>query len=149
MAEPMTTLQPELQAFLQSPNMVLVTSLDAATKDPSNHLITWVLAVDERTIRLAADARGRLMQNLRADGRVLLTIMTAGSVFSISGEARVIQDQLEGPSLKLAMAEVAVNGVQDIMFWGGQLAVPPAARVTYDAALKEKLDTAVLAAMRA
>jgi predicted pyridoxine 5'-phosphate oxidase superfamily flavin-nucleotide-binding protein len=149
MAEPMTTLSPELQQFLQSANMVLVTTLDAETKGPTNNLITWVLAKDERTVRLAADARGRLMNNIRADGRVLLTVMTAGSVWSIQGTARVTVENLEGPSLKLAMAEVAVERVYDIMFWGGQLAQEPAARVTYDPALKEKLDTAVFGALRA
>lgn len=148
MSEPMTTLPPELQQYLQRSNMVLVTTLDSETKGPTNNLITWVLAKDEKTLRLAADAKGRLMSNIRADGRVVLTVMTAGSVFSIQGTAQVTVENVEGVSLKLAIADVAIERVWDIMFWGGKLVTEPQSTVTYDAALKEKLDTGVFAALR-
>jgi hypothetical protein len=143
-----TQLSPELVRHLQAPRLVLVTTIDAETKWPSHNLITWVYAVDEGRIRLAADAKGRLMANIRADERVLLSLFALGACYAIEGTARVIAENLEGVSLKLACAEVAVKAVRDVTFFGGKITQEPDFDVTYDKALKEKLDTGVFNAMK-
>lgn len=141
-------LSQELVEFLQGPQLVLVTTLDAESKWPTNNLITWVLAKDNTTLRLAADAKGRVMGNIRADERVLLTVMTLGACHTIEGTAKVITEELQGVSLKLAVAEVTVQAVRDVTFWGGKITAYPQYDVTYDKALKEKLDTGVFQGMR-
>ncbi|MDF2630281.1 MAG: hypothetical protein K0R39_4112 [Symbiobacteriaceae bacterium] len=141
-------MTPELTNFLQGPQLVLVTTLDAESTWPTNNLITWVYAKDETTLRLCADAKGRVMNNIRADGRVLLTVMTGGACHTIEGEAKVVKEEIEGVSLKLACAEVAVRAVRDVTFWGGKITAEPQYDVTYDKALKAKLDTGVFAAMK-
>jgi predicted pyridoxine 5'-phosphate oxidase superfamily flavin-nucleotide-binding protein len=148
-AETRTTLSPELHAFLQGPQLVLVTTLDAESKWPTNNLITWVFAADDATLRLAADAKGRVMGNIRADERVLLTVMTAGACHTIEGTARVVAEELQGLSLKMACAQVQIRAVRDVTFWGGKITAEPQYEVTYDKALKEKLDSGVFAGMRA
>ena len=140
-------LSTELQAFLQGPQLVLVTTIDADTKWPSQNLITWVLAAGPDTIRLAADAKGRIMTNIKADDRVLLTVLAQGACHVIEGTGRVVSENLEGISLKLGCAEVAVTAVRDVTFWGGKITAEPQYDVTYDKALKEKLDSGVFAAM--
>lgn len=144
-----TQLSTELVEFLQGPQMVLVTTLDAESKWPTNNLITWVLAAGPTTLRLAADAKGRLINNIRADERLLLTVMAAGACHTIEATGRIVADELEGVSLKLACAEVTVKAVRDVTFWGGKITTLPAYEVTYDKALKEKLDGGVFAAMKA
>jgi predicted pyridoxine 5'-phosphate oxidase superfamily flavin-nucleotide-binding protein len=141
-------LSNELVAFLQGPQLVLVTTLDAETKWPTNNLITWVYAKDAETLRLAADAKGRVMGNIRADERVLLTVMAHGACHTVEGTARVISEEVQGVSLKLAVAEVKVRAVRDVTFWGGRITANPAYDVTYDKALKEKLDAGVFAALK-
>lgn len=148
MTETRTELSADLHQFLQGPNLVLVTTLDADTGWPTNNLITWVLSVDRSRLRLAADAGGRLLANIRQNDRVLLTVMTRGACHGIEGHARVIADELEGVSLKLGCAEVTVRAVRDVTFWGGEITAEPQYKVTYDQALKEKLDTTVFEAMR-
>ncbi|HLN60187.1 MAG TPA: pyridoxamine 5'-phosphate oxidase family protein [Symbiobacteriaceae bacterium] len=143
-----TELSTDLHAFLQGPQLVLVTTLDSETKWPSNNLITWVYAKETGTLRLVADAKGRVMNNIRADERVLLTVMAGEACHVIEGTARVIKDEIEGVSLKLACAELTVKAVRDVTFWGGKLTALPQYEVTYDKALKEKLDTGVFAAMK-
>lgn len=143
-----TELSAELTAFLQGPQLVLVTTLDHESKWPTNNLITWVAAQEAGTLRLAADAKGRVISNIRADERILLTVMTAGACHSIEGTARVIADSLEGPSIKLGCAEVTVQAVRDVTFYGGRITAEPQYEVTYDQALKEKLDRTVFEAMR-
>jgi len=141
-------LSAELVEFLQGPQLVLVTTLDSETGGPTNNLITWVVAVDSGRLRLAADARGRVMANIRADGRVLLTVMAHGACHSIEGTARIIADEVKDVNLKLGIAEVQVQAVRNITFWGGQITANPQYDVTYDKALKAKLDTGVFHAMR-
>lgn len=141
-------MSPELTSFLQGPQLVLVTTLDAESTWPTNNLITWVYAKDEKTLRLCADAKGRVIGNIRADGRILLTVMTGGACHTIEGNASVIKDEIEGVSLKLACAEVKVRAVRDITFWGGKITAEPQYDVTYDKALKAKLDSGVFAAMQ-
>jgi hypothetical protein len=141
-------LSAELVSFLQGPQLVLVTTLDAETKWPTNNLITWVYARDSETLRLAADAKGRVMGNIRADERVLLTVMAHGACHTVEGTARVISEEVPGVSLKLAVAEVKVRAVRDVTFWGGRITANPQYDVTYDKALKEKLDTGVFAALK-
>lgn len=141
-------LSNELVDFLQGPQLVLVTTLDAETNWPTNNLITWVVAGDSETLRLAADAKGRVMTNIRADERVLLTVMAHGACHTVEGTAKVVAEEIEGVSLKLAVAEVKIRAVRDVTFWGGKITANPAYDVTYDRALKEKLDSGVFAAMK-
>lgn len=143
-----SALSPELMAFLRKPQPVLLTTVDGESRWPANALITWVWAKDEKTVRFASDARGRVMANVRADGRVLLTIYAAGACHAIAGQAKLVAEELQGVSLKLSCAEVAVEAVRDVTFWGGRITAEPQYDVTYDKGLKEKLDTAVFAALQ-
>jgi predicted pyridoxine 5'-phosphate oxidase superfamily flavin-nucleotide-binding protein len=141
-------LSQELNAHLQRPQLVLVTTLDSESKWPSNNLITWVTAIDEGRVRLAADSGGRILRNIQADDRVLLTVIAEGACHSIEGRARMLTELLEGPTLKLGCAEVQVEAVRDVTFVGGRVTTPPAYEVTYDPAMKEQLDRAVFEAMK-
>jgi len=143
------TLSAELERFLQVPRLVLVTTIDAGSAWPTNNLITWVVAMDGERVRLATETGGRVMTNIQADDRVLLTVMTKGACHTIEGNARLIAGELEGVSLKLSCAELRVRVVRDVTFWGGRLTGEPPYEVTYDPTLNEMLDTSVFAAMRA
>lgn len=143
-----TQLSQELVGYLQAPRLVIVTTLDSDTDWPTNNAITWVIAVDANTVRLAADAKGRVIGNIRADERVLLTVMAHGACHTIEGTGTIVSENLDGVSLKLGCAEVKVRAVRDITFWGGKITQEPEYDVTYDKALKEKLDSGVFAAMK-
>lgn len=144
----LTELPAKLEAFLQGPRLVLVTTLDSETKWPTNNLITWVLAYDQKQMRLAADAKGRILQNIRADDRVLLSVLAYGACYVAEGHGKVLADELPGVTLKLGCAGVEITAVRDVTFWGGRITAEPEYDVNYDHATKEKLDTAVFKAMR-
>jgi hypothetical protein len=146
--EAAAALSAELVAHLQGPQLVLVTTLDVETGWPTNNLITWVLARDAATLRLVADGSGRVLRNIEGDSRVLLTVMAVGGCYSIEGHAAVIAAELPAQELKLGMAEVTVQAVRDVLFWGGRLTEGPHYDVTYDRELKERLDADLFAAMR-
>ncbi|EOP66651.1 hypothetical protein KOW_01430 [Bacillus cereus VDM006] len=74
--------------------------------------------------------------------------MANESVFSISGEAKILKERLDGSPLKLTAVEVSVQEVRDVMFYGAKLASEPTYEKTYDLRAAEKLDNQVLTAMK-
>lgn len=133
---------------LQRPQLVLITTLDAETGRPANNLITWVLARDATSLRLVAEANGRVLENIRHNEDLLLTVLANNGCYAIEGQGRVIADELQTTALKLGMAEVDVEAVRDVIFYGGKLTAPPQYTVTYDQATKETLDEQVFTTMR-
>lgn len=146
----MTELSDALIDALQGEQLVLITTRDSETGLAANSAISWVVAAPggRSIIRFAADGRSKLVSNLRSQERVILTVMGAGSVYALHGSARVAEERIGGVSLKLAMVEVAVDLVEDIMFFGGRLSGSPTYEKTYDPAVAAKLDREVYGALR-
>jgi predicted pyridoxine 5'-phosphate oxidase superfamily flavin-nucleotide-binding protein len=141
-------LQEELFSHLQGEKIVLLATVDHETGAPNVTAISWLIATDPKTLRFAIDPRSRVVQNIQKDRRVTVTVMGAGSVFAISGQASVEKENMQGVSLKMVRAEIAVDEVREIMFYGGKLTVEPAYEKTYDPKLAEKFDTEVYTALR-
>lgn len=147
-SSPMHELPQALYEFMQEPRITVLTTLTGGDPGMTSNVISWVLARDSRTIRMMGDARTRWVQNLKADPRVGLTVLGAGSAWTIYGKASVVADPTPGVPLKLALIEVKEIQVFESMFWGARLTQVPDWEVTYDAAQAEKLDQQVYAAMR-
>lgn len=148
MAELLNHLPEPLVQFLQQPRLVQLTTLDAATGGPFVNTLSWVLAYSPERIRLMADMRTKFMKNIQADGRVALSVLGAGSAWTIYGKARVLVERTPGVQLPLAMVEVSDLQVVESMFFGARLTQEPAWEVTYSEEVASKLDAAVFAAMR-
>lgn len=144
----MTELPAELTAYLQEPRIVVLTTLDHEHGGPTNTVISWVLARDGQTIRMAGDGRARFIVNLKANPRVVLTVLGAGSAWSIYGQGRVIADPAPDVPLRLAVAEVTELQVWNAMFWGARLTQEPDWEVTYDPAKAREIDEKVYHALR-
>jgi hypothetical protein len=142
-------LPPELANFLQDPRLVQLATVDARTGGPFVNVISWVLAVAPDRVRLVGDGRTQFIQNLRADGRVALTVLGAGSAWTIYGQAKVIADPAPGaPIPTFVLVEVTGLEVHEAIFFGARLTQVPAWEVTYSAVEAERFDRAVFAAMR-
>lgn len=142
------TLSEELFSLLQQERFVTLGTIDHATGAPALASISWVLAVNHQTIRFAIDNRSRVLANLKKEPRVVLHLIGAGSSYAISGRARVHTERMEGVPLKLAMVEIAIEAVRDIMFYGSRISVEPQYEKTYDKNAAAKLDQQVMAALR-
>ncbi|MET3289080.1 UNVERIFIED_CONTAM: hypothetical protein ABID98_001650 [Brevibacillus sp. OAP136] len=100
-------------------------------------------AITEKTVRFAIDAKSEFVSMLENDPNLVLTFIGVESVYSINGKATVKSRQTEGTTLKLAVLEVDVEEVRDIMFYGGKVVTEPAFIKTYNAELAKKLDQEV------
>jgi hypothetical protein len=146
---PLTALSAELLQALREPNAVLVTTIAPQTGLPVNNLISWAYAPSESAVRIATDSKGLVAANVRANGKMLITIFAAQACWSIEGAAQIVSEELPGCQLKLACSELTIDAVRNVTFWGGVITAAPQFDVTYDKALKEKLDGQVQTALRA
>ncbi|BCJ86167.1 pyridoxamine 5'-phosphate oxidase family protein [Effusibacillus dendaii] len=149
MAETVQTELPQvLVDFLQGEKLVLLHTIDHETGAPNVAAISWLLALDPKSVRFAIDPRSRVVANINKNPRVSIAIIGPDSCYSISGVASAGTENLEGVALKMIAVDVSVDEVRDIMFYGAKMSVEPKYEKTYDPKLAEKYDQEVYSALK-
>jgi hypothetical protein len=133
---------------LQQERFVTLATVDHETGGPSVNAISWVLAKDEETICFAIDSRSRIIENIRKNSLAVINIIANESTYSIQGEAAVKLERMEDVPLKLALAELKIREVRDVMFYGSKMTADPQYDKTYDKKAAERLDLQVMEAMK-
>jgi uncharacterized pyridoxamine 5'-phosphate oxidase family protein len=141
-------LIPPLFEELQHEKYVTLSTIDYETGAPNVSAISWVYALDEETIRLAVDNRSRIVKNIQNNPHVVVTLIANESTYAIAGKAKVKVEKLEGVPLKLALIEIRIQEVRDVMFYGSKITSEPQYAKTYDKKAAERLDTQVMNAMK-
>ncbi|WP_160720244.1 pyridoxamine 5'-phosphate oxidase family protein [Bacillus sp. USDA818B3_A] len=133
---------------LQKERFVTLATVDYETGGPNVSAISWVLAKDEGTIYFAVDNRSRILENINKNNKVVINLIANESTYSIQGEARVKEERLPEVPLKLALVEVVINEVRDVMFYGSKIVTEVQYDKTYDKKAAERLDNQVMEAMK-
>jgi uncharacterized pyridoxamine 5'-phosphate oxidase family protein len=133
---------------LQKERFVVLATVDHESGGPSVNAISWLIAKDESTLYFAVDNRSRIIQNIKSNNRVVVNVIANESTYSISGEANVKEEKLEGVPLKLALIEISIKEVRDVMFYGSKIVTEPKYDKTYDKDAAARLDKQVMDAMR-
>lgn len=133
---------------LQKERYATIATIDFETNGPNVNAISWVYAPGVTTVYFAIDNRSRIVQNINHNKKVVLTIITNGTTYSISGAANVKVEKLEGVPLKLALVEISVEAVRDVMFYGSKISEDIRYEKTYDPVAAAKLDRQVMDAMK-
>ncbi|MEW9667489.1 pyridoxamine 5'-phosphate oxidase family protein [Ammoniphilus sp. 3BR4] len=142
------SLNEQLLPLFKKERFVLLNTVDKDTGSPNVSAISWIYALNESTIVFAVDNRSRIVKNIENNRSVTLTLIGAGSVYAISGEATIQDEKMAGVPLKLAKIEMLINGVRDVMFYGSRISVEPQYEKTYDKKAAEKLDNQVMTALK-
>ncbi|MGC5325571.1 pyridoxamine 5'-phosphate oxidase family protein [Brevibacillus sp. SYSU BS000544] len=142
------SLSEELFRLLQQERFVQLGTIDHETGAPSLSSISWVFSPNPQTIRFAVDSRSRIITNIQKEPKVVLNLIGAGSTYAINGNATLAIERLEEVPLKLAMIEVQIESVRDVMFYGSRISVEPQYEKTYDKNAAAKLDNQVMTALR-
>lgn len=142
------TLTDSLLQALREERIVTIATIDFETGIPNVSAISWVYAMDEKKIRFAVDQRSRIVQNLRHRKELVITVMADESVYAICGDAMLKTERMEDVPLKLALIEMAVREVRDVMFYGAKLTIEPKYEKTYDLRAATRLDNQILSAIR-
>jgi hypothetical protein len=133
---------------LQKERFVILATVNFETSSPDVNAISWVLAKDETTIYFAVDNRSRIIQNINQNHIAVINIIANESTYSIKGETTVKQEKLNDVPLKLALVEMKINEVRDVMFYGSEIIQEPQYDKTYDREAALKLDKKVMEAMK-
>jgi len=148
MSESVTQLTETLLLQLKSETFVLLNTVDAETGGPTSSAISWIYALNASTFRLAIDHRSRLVENVRSNPLVTITVFGDGKVHAINGRASVAIDPLPEVPFKLCCFDISVEAVRNALFYGAQLSSAPQYIKTYDQRASEKLDGQVFSAMQ-
>ncbi|UNK20081.1 pyridoxamine 5'-phosphate oxidase family protein [Paenibacillus sp. N3/727] len=148
MSQPTTQLTEALMQKLQPETFVLLNTVDAVSGGPTSSVISWIYAVDPFTLRLAIDHRSRLVNNLKQNPLVTVTVYGDRQVFAIGGRAEVRQDPLDEVPFEMCCFDIHVEAVRNALFHGIELAASPEYVKIYDERAAEKLDGQVFVAMR-
>ncbi|MFN8456399.1 MAG: pyridoxamine 5'-phosphate oxidase family protein [Anaerolineae bacterium] len=85
---------------------------------------TWTVALDETTVRFAADTGSTTVTNLAREPRAALQIISAPDlVYLIKGMAGVVKPQIEAAPFKVMMMVLAVQEAKD-QIWPGVTVQP-------------------------
>ncbi|ADU30905.1 pyridoxamine 5'-phosphate oxidase family protein [Evansella cellulosilytica] len=142
------TLTDELLPILRKEQYVTLGTTDHENGGPNINAISWVYAQDKKSIRFAVDNRSRIVENIRKSPIVTVTLIGAGSTYAITGNAHILLEKIEGVPLKLALIEIKITEVRDVMFYGARITEGPKYEKIYDKEAAEKLDTQVMEAMK-
>lgn len=143
MSKVLTELTPEMVEALQGKSIVLLNVVEKESGGIYSTALSWVFAVNATTIRFAIDAKSDFIKIIEQDPAVLMNFVAQESVFSVTGKASVKVAKTEELTLKLALLEVEVEGIRDIIFYGGKITTNPEFIKTYNADLAKKLDNEV------
>ncbi|MDZ5470643.1 pyridoxamine 5'-phosphate oxidase family protein [Bacillus sp. 31A1R] len=137
-----------LYDVLQKERFVTLSTVDFESGGPNVSAISWVLAKDEETIYFAVDNRSRIIQNINQNPLAVINLIANESTYAVTGTASVKVEKLDEVPLKLALVEIKIKEVRDVMFYGSKITVEPAYDKTYDKVAANRLDTQVMDAMR-
>jgi uncharacterized pyridoxamine 5'-phosphate oxidase family protein len=133
---------------LQQERFVTLATVDSETGAPSVNSISWIFAKDEYTILFAVDNRSRIVKNITNNNQVVINIIANESTYAILGDSSIKEERLKDVPLKLALIEVAIKEVRDVMFYGSKITTDPKYDKTYDKDAAARLDKQVMEAIK-
>jgi flavin reductase (DIM6/NTAB) family NADH-FMN oxidoreductase RutF len=134
--------------YLQRERFVTISTIDHETGGPNVHAISWVFSPNRKQIRFAIDNRSRIVQNIRNNPLIVLTLIASDTTYSINGVALIKEENIKDVPLKLALIELEVKEVRDVMFYGAKITFAPKYEKTYDLEAASKLDRQVMEAIK-
>ncbi|WP_075981062.1 pyridoxamine 5'-phosphate oxidase family protein [Bacillus massilinigeriensis] len=137
-----------LYEILQKEHFCTIATVDYETNGPNVNSISWVFACDDMTLLFAVDNRSRIVLNIKHNEKIVLHLIANESTYSISGDAVIKVEKIDGIPIKLALIEMKINEVRDVMFYGSKISVEPKYDKTYDKVAAERLDKQVMNALK-
>ena len=107
-----TELPDRALSHLQVGRLVIMATVDGRGR-PDTAPMSWVMALDHRTIRVAVSPEVSTYRNILENDRVMLSLIGGTMTLSISGRARVLAELIEDVPFPMAMVEVLVDEVKD------------------------------------
>ena len=99
-------------SYLQVGRLVVMATVDERSM-PNTSPISWVTAIDRRTLRLAVSPEVNTFINITRNPNVMISVLGGAMTLGIRGQARVLAEQIEEVPFPMAMVEITVDEVKD------------------------------------
>jgi hypothetical protein len=97
--------------FLRGGYPVVAATVDAAG-EPMTTLVTWIVAADPLTLRLAM-SKGAALANVERIATMSFEIIGEGFVFGARGQAHIVKETMETSPFPSSVVEVRLTEVRD------------------------------------
>lgn len=134
--------------LLQNERYATLATVDHQTGAPKMNAISWVYAPSVKHLFFAVGYKSKIIENIAKQPRVSISIMCEGTTIGLNGTAFIKKDVLKDVSVKLALIQVDITQIDDIMFFGARITDELRYIKTYDQDAAARLDRQVKAAMR-
>jgi hypothetical protein len=98
--------------YLQVGRLVILATVDERGW-PDCAPISWIAALDRRTLRFAVSPQVSTYRNILKNDRVMFELIGGAMTLGISGTARVLAESMPDVPFPMAMVEVIVEEVKD------------------------------------
>jgi hypothetical protein len=98
--------------YLQVGRLVILSTVDERGW-PDCAPISWITALDSRTLRFAVSPQVSTYRNIVKNDRVMLELLGGAMTLGISGTARIMTENMPDVPFPMAMVEVTVEEVKD------------------------------------
>ncbi len=123
-----------------------------ATVSPENKpyttFITWLIAKDEETIRVAVSTNSTTVNNIRENPNVCIEVFGPDIAASISGTASILKENIEGISFPVSVVEIKIDNITNNLFPGATVTGEIPFKHTGNIQKALELDEKVLKALR-
>jgi len=109
--------------------------------------ISWLIAKDNKTLRMAVSTNARTTQNIRSNPNVSVEIFDKDLALSIQGTAKIIKEEIETITFPVAVIEINITEITDNLFPGGTVKGKIPFVHVGDVEKAEELDRLVLEAL--
>ncbi|WP_297887052.1 pyridoxamine 5'-phosphate oxidase family protein [Sulfurihydrogenibium sp.] len=98
----------------------LTPSVFATVSDGKPYLafVSWLVAKDENTIRVALSKNSKSVENVKVNPEVAISVFGPEIAATIYGKAQIIKDAIEDIPFPVSVLEVKVENVIDNLFPG-------------------------------
>ncbi|SFS49547.1 pyridoxamine 5'-phosphate oxidase family protein [Marininema halotolerans] len=142
------TLTNSLMDKLQGVQYSLFATIDHETGSPAVNAISWIYALNSRRIRIAVGHRSRMLEHVKRNPAVAVTLIGPDTTYEITGRASITEVPMTDVSIKLACIEIEVEAVKNVMYFGAKIVQGVECAKTYDQEKADQLDQQVLSALK-
>lgn len=133
--------------LLQGEQLVFAVSANSSGEIYST-AISWLVAVDQHTIRFAISPKSRLLQNIKDVPTMQILAALPENVLAIQGLAVQKLSKIPNVPFPMACVEMVIINADDVMFYGGKVTSEAKYIKTYPRKLSEKLDHSIYKALK-
>jgi hypothetical protein len=99
-------------SYLQMGRLVVMATVDERGW-PDTCPISWIVALDSTTLRLAISREVSTYRNLLQNESVMISLIGGAMTLGIRGRARLLSEDMDNIPLPMAMVEVRIDEVKD------------------------------------